>query len=450
MPYASDRVVMLQDYYHDLSSGLLKEKLSPGNEAPPTPNGALINGANVVDCSLYPQRHCDNSTAQLPVFDLAPHANHRLRILNVGALTWFELSVDGHGELPVTEVDGVAVEPATEKTVVIAPGQRYSVVLAANRTAAATDAFWMRARMLTHCFSENALPQQGMVEARAVIRYTTLSDPPATAGGTTTTAALPATENDSGAFTTICRDMTTWPNRSYAPTPPRPAPEHADQSYYLRINVEIGNWRLERGFVNRSSYRPQLASPVLHRVLGGLAAGNASFDGGGDGVNDRAFDARSELVISHGGVRVVDLVLQNFDEGNHPFHLHGHQMFVLAAGHGYFPGYAALGLAPAGRGLVDPANNSVVANPVRRDVATVEGFGWSLVRFVADNPGAWLFHCHIMFHGESGMAMLFLSRPDLLRNWTLPSANRALCDASAEELELGAPPKDSTWFGHPG
>lgn len=33
--------------------------------------------------------------------------------------------------------------------------------------------------------------------------------------------------------------------------------------------------------------------------------------------------------------------------------------------------------------------------------------GYTIVRFVADNPGYWLFHCHIEFHAEVGMALVF-------------------------------------------
>lgn len=40
---------MLQDYYHDLSSGLLRTSLSPGSEADPIPDGALINGESSND-----------------------------------------------------------------------------------------------------------------------------------------------------------------------------------------------------------------------------------------------------------------------------------------------------------------------------------------------------------------------------------------------------------------
>ena len=32
---------------------------------------------------------------------------------------------------------------------------------------------------------------------------------------------------------------------------------------------------------------------------------------------------------------------------------------------------------------------------LRRDVVSIPANGWARIRFVADNPGAWLFHCHI-------------------------------------------------------
>lgn len=34
-------------------------------------------------------------------------------------------------------------------------------------------------------------------------------------------------------------------------------------------------------------------------------------------------------------------------------------------------------------------------NPTRRDVTMLPGKGWLIVAFRNDNPGAWLFHCHI-------------------------------------------------------
>ncbi|CAN8098922.1 unnamed protein product [Discula destructiva] len=438
--YDTDRVILVQDWYHDPSPGLLRQTLSPGSENSPIPNGALINGRNQVDCSLHTDRRCDNSTTQFATFDLAPNKRHRLRIINVGGFGWFEVSVDKHLKLPVTEVDGVSVEPVTDSTVLVGPGQRYSVLIRADQTLH-SGLFWFRARMLTHCFSENVLPDQGVAEAKAIMRY----DRGRKSLIYKKQHTLPKTEADSGKFTVSCKDPAPG---TYQPRPKLRAPEYAHHSWYFRVNLEIGDWRLERGFLNQSTLRTQLQSPTLHRVVDGLTTGNSSFDI--EGVNDVAFDAKNELVISSKEIEVVDVILQSFDEGNHPFHLHGMQMFILAAGHGYFPGYQALGLQPEGKGLLSPGNDTIVANPTRRDVTTVESFGWTLVRFVADNPGVWLFHCHMIWHAEAGMGMQFVSRMDLMKNWTIPERNAQLCEAPVSELEKGSTPKDEIWFGNIG
>ncbi|KAL1123235.1 hypothetical protein AAG570_002322 [Ranatra chinensis] len=50
------------------------------------------------------------------------------------------------------------------------------------------------------------------------------------------------------------------------------------------------------------------------------------------------------------------------------------------------------------RNLVDP--------PVK-DTVTVPDGGYTIIRFWAANPGYWLFHCHLEFHAEIGMAVVF-------------------------------------------
>ena len=46
-------------------------------------------------------------------------------------------------------------------------------------------------------------------------------------------------------------------------------------------------------------------------------------------------------------------------------------------------------------------------NPVFKDTQPIPTGGYVVLRFIADNPGFWLFHCHIEFHAESGMALMF-------------------------------------------
>jgi hypothetical protein len=45
-------------------------------------------------------------------------------------------------------------------------------------------------------------------------------------------------------------------------------------------------------------------------------------------------------------------------------------------------------------------------NPVFKDTIPVPRFGYTIMRFVADNPGIWLFHCHFDFHSETGNTLL--------------------------------------------
>ncbi|RDW95296.1 hypothetical protein BP5796_01059 [Coleophoma crateriformis] len=439
IPYASDRVVMLQDYYHDLSSGLLKSFLEPGSENSPIPDGALINGLNTRDCTRSPGRMCDNSTATLPSMDLRANENHRLRFINVGAFAWFQVSVDEH-DFALTEVDGTDIVPSRDTRLMISPSQRYSMIVSTDNPD--TSAVWLRAKMVTHCWKQPELPGVGLDEVKAVVAYTTSKR------RTKPIASQPQSRAWAQGMEVQCKDMNTT---SYVPLPLEPPPEVADHSYYLRSNLEIGNWRLERGFFNTSTFRPQLKNPTLHRTIDGYSTNNETFTSQStlNGVNSVSYDLKNDFMIQHSGIKVVDLIIQNFDEGNHPMHLHGHKFWVLGQGHGMFPGYDHIGLQPEGRGLLPQSspNHRSLDNLIRRDVASAEGFGWLALRFVADNPGVWAFHCHMAWHAEAGMSMQFLSRVDEVQGWSIPEQNRELCQQPISELEKGAAPKDETWFG---
>ncbi len=278
--------------------------------------------------------------------------------------------------------------------------------------------------MITHCFSDPDLPAGGANEAKAIVQYS--SNIPAQSANVL--EVQPSSQNSNTKYAVQCLDMN---HTEFKPVQAIAAPPVADHSYYIRINMQIGDWRLQRGFFNTSTFRPNLQSPSLHRTIDGLRSQNDSFARVSNGVNDISFQMKNEFVIQHDGIKVVDLIVHNFDESNHPMHLHGHKFWVLAQDHGYFPGYENL--------------NMDLSNPLRRDTATAEGFGWVLVRFVTDNPGMWAFHCHLAWHSEAGLAMQFLSRPEVMATWDIPQANQQLCEAVG--LEKGAAPKDEIWYG---
>ena len=57
----------------------------------------------------------------------------------------------------------------------------------------------------------------------------------------------------------------------------------------------------------------------------------------------------------------------------------------------------------------DPSNKAPAydhSQAILRDTVHIPARGHAVLRFRADNPGIWLFHCHILWHLASGMAML--------------------------------------------
>lgn len=78
----------------------------------------------------------------------------------------------------------------------------------------------------------------------------------------------------------------------------------------------------------------------------------------------------------------------------HPIHLHGHDFFVIAQGTGTYNSSTTLNLR----------------NPPRRDTAMLPASGYLVLAFQADNPGAWLMHCHIGWHTSEGFALQIVER----------------------------------------
>lgn len=116
---------------------------------------------------------------------------------------------------------------------------------------------------------------------------------------------------------------------------------------------------------------------------------------------------------------IVQIVLNNLDDGRHPFHLHGHQ-------------FQAIRRSEEDAGLFDEESDEDFPEvPMRRDTLIVEGNGHMVLRFKADNPGVWLFHCHIEWHVTSGLIATFVEAPlELQKTIDLPKDHLSACAAA--------------------
>ncbi|KAF5446895.1 hypothetical protein F2P56_032491 [Juglans regia] len=106
----------------------------------------------------------------------------------------------------------------------------------------------------------------------------------------------------------------------------------------------------------------------------------------------------------------VELVMQDtsiLGAESHPLHLHGFNFFVVGQGFGNF------------NPNKDPANFNLV-DPVERNTVGVPAGGWVAIRFIADNPGVWLMHCHFDVHLSWGLRMAWIVQDGKLPNQKLP------------------------------
>ena len=92
-------------------------------------------------------------------------------------------------------------------------------------------------------------------------------------------------------------------------------------------------------------------------------------------INNRPLSPADDLFIKEG--EVVQFIMINRTMMHHPMHLHGHFFRVIN-----------------GQGDRSPLKHTV----------NVEPMSTTVIEFMADEPGDWFFHCHILYHMMSGMA----------------------------------------------
>jgi FtsP/CotA-like multicopper oxidase with cupredoxin domain len=400
--YDFDQVIMLQDWYHDLTGALLPSYLGGGNEnKEPVPDNGLIQGENYFNCSSYggnSRYKCANNSSR-PVFSFEQNKRYRLRFINSGAFTPFQMSVDNH-TMDIIESDSTLVSPLPVHRFEMAVAERYSVILHTNQSNATN--YWIRGQMNTNCFTTSNRVLNPTV--LALLTYTNTTSSPTASG------------DWADSLDDHCQDLNTT---LLAPLVVEQAPP-ADVLYEIEFSFNITGNDLNRAFINGTSWTPSVQNPTLNQAIAGISAANTTFLA--NGVASSAFSS-NQYVISLPTVQVVDLLVLNLDDGAHPFHLHGHVFWIMAQGtEQFFPWESGLYSL-----LNSTMPNDYTNNPIRRDTFTISEHNWALIRFRNDNPGLWAFHCHNAWHMEAGLFMQFISLQDVMKTWTLPSSVLELC-----------------------
>ena len=343
----------ITDWYYTPAFTLAPLISSGAIRGAPPGNNVLINGTNV------------NSTGggQYHANTITSGKRYRLRIVNTATADGYKVSLDGH-PFTVISADFVPVKPWTTSWLFVGIGQRYDVVIWANQP---ISSYWFHAVYQAPCGNN--------LNANAVSIFTY----------TGANSTIPTTGRNNTPPSTDCND----PNSSLVPywksnvTQWTTVPSSSNLTVSLAIVANANNQTQVQWNLNFTSMVVDWEKPTLQYVIDG----NTSYP--------KSLNLIDLPTANTWSFWVIQEISGGPAPGTpHPIHLHGHDFYVLGAGVGIFS---------------DPTALNYI-NPPRRDVAMLPAQGYLVLAFLTDNPGAWLFHCHIAWHIQLGLGAQFLEQ----------------------------------------
>lgn len=367
-----------------------------------TPQTSIIGAYGQGNCTGL---RCDYYVVQAqPGNDCSKVTNQTLSLIfvNTGGFAFFDVSVDEH-YLIVVSLDSVGVIPSNSSTFIsLAPGQRVGVVVCPASPEATAKAqkgglFWINAtqnffQVFTDTGSLPVFPT-----ALGILSYDPyLTGPKVKALPTSNpwpiddNAVLKLTLGVSQeVFGLQPISMTSILNGSGVPPEPTAQkvfglwgfPDSVFPKLFFHVNSSFtfdpnrSNYDTTNGWIAMQLPKPSEES-WLYDARNSTLPQNSN-----GGPNVLHFDKGD----------VVQFVFNNLDNFPHPFHIHGHWAWVMYQG-------------PINDGPY--VGQELISTPVLRDTIVVAEYSSLILRWVADNPGMWIMHCHIDGHLEAGLAFV--------------------------------------------
>uniref|UniRef100_A0ACD5VTY4 Uncharacterized protein n=4 Tax=Avena sativa TaxID=4498 RepID=A0ACD5VTY4_AVESA len=339
---------------------------------------------------------CANETFTAVV---QPNTTVLLRVINAALNTHLFFKVAGHN-FTVVAVDACYTANYTTDTLVLAPGNTVDALIF---TGAAPGSYYMAVQPHDTISPSTMDTSNDNSTATAILLYNGTS--------ATATPAMPTMPNNSD---TTTANAFYFGLRGVAAEVPSPVD--------VNMTIELGLGQLPCDATQTSCTGNSFAAAmngVSFRLPSGMSLLEAQFNGSPGGVYTTDFPdgvpPNGTAMVEGTKVRslpynsTVEIVLQNplaFPAENHPIHLHGFNFFVLAQGLGIFT----------------PGNTSAynLVDPVARNTIAVPTGGWAVIRFLANNPGMWFFHCHLDAHVPMGLGMVFAVENGTTPDSTIP------------------------------
>ncbi|KAL2507367.1 Plant L-ascorbate oxidase [Forsythia ovata] len=390
--YDGEFNLLLSDWWHKSSHEQEVDLSSNPMRWIGEPQTLLINGRGQYNCSLA--THFSNSSGSQcklrgseqcapKILHVLPNKTYRLRIASSTALASLNLAIGNH-KMVVVEADGNYLEPFSVSNMDIYSGESYSVLFTTNQEPSKN--YWISISVRGR---EPKTPQ-----ALTILNYIP-----------TSASKLPNLPPPVAPLWDDYGSSRSFSSKILAlKGSPKPPKKH-DRRIILLNTQNLIDGYTKWAINNVSLVLP--ATPYLGSIRYGL---NNAFDHKRPPENfrpdyDVSKPAPNQNSTYGSGVYMlnfnttVDVILQNANalKANvseiHPWHLHGHDFWVLGYGEGRFTEKDEMKFN--------------MKNPPLRNTAVIFPYGWTALRFVADNPGVWAFHCHIEPHLHMGMGVVF-------------------------------------------
>ncbi|KAL3735431.1 hypothetical protein ACJRO7_024546 [Eucalyptus globulus] len=393
-----EHVIVLGSWYNEGTSlnKALEMEMSIGSPNIPRATGYLINGqyGDFVPCS--------NETT--PHFFVDYGKTYLLRIVSAVVGTEMFFSIADHN-MTVVGMDGAYTKPIVVSYLMIEPGQTMDILVTTNQS---PGRYYMAAQRFATEYL--AFTKFSHVVATAIIQYKgnySLTSPPSFPIDT-----LPFYHDYSAAasFTHQLRSLAT---EEY----PVDVPYNVTTRMFITASLNslpcpddscyMGDSKLAASLNNISWKDPSVdVLQAYYRNISGVYTADFP-DFPPEMFNFTGDDLPSSLAEASVGTAVkvlnynetVEIVFQgtNLLEGSeyHPMHMHGYSFYIVGLGSGNFNNETD----PLAYNLVDPPKVNTFGVPRS---------GWVAIRFRADNPGVWFWHCHIDRHMSWGMDYVFI------------------------------------------
>ncbi|KAJ9592217.1 hypothetical protein L9F63_001218, partial [Diploptera punctata] len=390
-----NHVIVVMDWYHtdsdDHFPGLLTRDRSQDAQA------FLIAGRG--------RNHKTSNGFKYPlsIFRVKQHKKYRFRL--VGALCSecpVRIKFENHQMLVIT-TDGKPIKPILVDSVVLEAGIRFDVVIHADKE---KSSYWIRAQGLAQCAWFD-------VQQLSILQY----EDSETSEPTTTPVYMPYLPESKVSLLHINSKLRekkkyiTFIGLDIMKNEPDMKLIQKFDMYYFSLQklFDSGNYykyqqpqikkRQLAGEINNiSSSVP--SSPLLSQEddIPSSVFCPTSSNGSPYCLTENCHCVHMIQVPLDAIVQIVLVDQSQQGSINHPFHLHGYSFALLEMGN-----------FENGKNLehvlqeisTKPLNET--QHPPFVDTVAVPNQGYAIIRFKADNPGFWLFHCHIQFHHETGM-----------------------------------------------